>query len=99
MPPDTPVDVEKLEKVAMILKTISHPIRVGVVDLLMRHNQLSVSQLCARLSIEQSLLSHHLTPMRQKGILGTDRDGKNIHYYLRLQEVRKVIDCMRECKL
>lgn len=91
------MSIEKLEKVAFILKTIAHPLRLGMVDLLAHHERLSVNEICEKLNAEQSLVSHHLTNMKLKGIMGSSREGKNIYYYLKMQEVVKVIECMENC--
>ncbi|HAA15459.1 MAG TPA: transcriptional regulator [Cytophagales bacterium] len=93
------LDTEKLEKVAFILKTIAHPLRIGIVDLLTTYERLSVNEICFRLDAEQSLTSHHLSNMKLKGILGSEREGKNIFYFLKLKEVTKVIDCMENCDI
>ena len=95
---ETLLSIEKLEKVAFILKTIAHPLRIGIVDLLTKHEQLSVNEICEKLHAEQSLISHHLTNMKLKGILSSYRDGKNIYYSLKLKEVVKVIECMENCQ-
>ena len=95
---ETLLSIEKLEKVAFILKTIAHPLRIGIVDLLTKHDQLSVNEICEKLNAEQSLISHHLTNMKLKGILSSYRDGKNIYYSLKLKEVVKVIECMENCQ-
>ena len=36
---------EKLERIAYILKTVAHPLRLGIVHLLEKHEQLSVSEI------------------------------------------------------
>jgi len=95
---ETSLGIEKLEKVAFILKTVAHPLRLGVIDLLTYHNRLSVNEICEKLNAEQSLVSHHLTNMKLKGILGSSREGKNIYYFLKMQEVVKVIACMENCE-
>ena len=95
---ETLLSIEKLEKVAFILKTIAHPLRIGIVDLLTKNDQLSVNEICEKLNAEQSLISHHLTNMKLKGILSSYRDGKNIYYSLKLKEVVKVIECMENCQ-
>jgi len=53
--------VEKLERIAYILKTVAHPLRLGIVHLLELHPQLSVSQICESLGSEQSLTSRRTT--------------------------------------
>jgi len=89
--------VEKLEKAAFILKTLAHPLRLSIVDLLSQHEKLSVNDICQALNSEQSLTSHHLSNMKLKGILNSSREGKNIYYSLRMQEVVKVLICMDNC--
>jgi len=92
-----PLKPEQLEKVAFILKTIAHPLRIGIAELLNYNEKLSVTEICEKLQSEQSLTSHHLNNMKLKGILGSKREGQNIYYYLLLKEVTKVVDCMKHC--
>ena len=68
------LSVEKMEKVAFILKTTAHPTRIAIVQLLAAHDSLSVTDISERLHVEQSLLSHHLSGMKLKGILSSSRE-------------------------
>ena len=86
------LSVKKMEKVAFVLKTTAHPTRIAIVQLLAAHDSLSVSNISERLSVEQSLLSHHLSGMKLKGILSSTRDGKNIYYALKMREVIDEVD-------
>jgi len=92
-------DIEKLEKVSFILKTIAHPLRIGIIGLLVENNRLCVNDICSQLNSEQSLTSHHLSNMKLAGILGSERSGKNINYYLKMPEVVDVIKCMNQCEV
>jgi DNA-binding transcriptional ArsR family regulator len=92
------LDQDTLEKVAFVLKTIAHPLRIGIVDLLNRNDEQSVNQICEALESEQSLTSHHLQNMKLKGILGSRREGKNIFYHLKVKEVTSVISCIEKCE-
>ena len=51
-PPTLPVnlglDIEKMEKVALILKTTAHPMRITIVQLLAAPEQFSVNDICER---------------------------------------------------
>lgn len=91
------LETEKLEKAAFVLKTIAHPVRLGVVQLLGEHHSLTVSEICNKLSCEQSLISHHLNIMKLKGVLKSERSGKNIHYSLKMEDILKVLDCVENC--
>ncbi len=90
--------IEKLKRIANILKTVAHPLRLGIVYLLKRHEHLSVSEICEIMESEQSLTSHHLQRMRLKGILKAKRDGKSIRYSLKEKDVSKIIDCLENCQ-
>jgi ArsR family transcriptional regulator len=90
-------EIGRLEHTAFVLKTIAHPLRLRIVALLGKHERLSVNEICIHMACEQSLVSHHLNLMKLKGVLDSDRNGKQIFYYLALTEVLTVIDCMENC--
>lgn len=43
---NTVMDFEKCEKMALVLKTIAHPIRIGIVALLTRNKVLFANEIC-----------------------------------------------------
>ena len=90
--------VQKLERIATILKTVAHPLRLGVVHLLEEHERLSVSQICELLDSEQSLTSHHLQTMRLNGVLTVQREGRSMFYSLKERDLTKIISCLENCK-
>ncbi len=85
------LDRERVEKIAFVLKTVAHPMRVGIIDLLSQHEKMSVNEITAYLGLEQSLTSHHLANLKMKGVLGSKRGGKQIFYFLKLKEVVDLI--------
>lgn len=91
------IDIEKLSRVAEILKTIAHPIRLAIVEALDHHDSLSVSELMKETNTEQSLLSHHLIKMKDKGVLKSERRGKSIYYELTDKHITNIFDCMANC--
>lgn len=95
----TELDFKKLEKVAEILKAVAHPIRIQVIDLLGKADELTVTEIYGALGSEQSLTSHHLTKMKDKGVLNCRREGKNIYYSLADSNITKVIGCIENCDL
>ncbi len=91
--------IPKLEKAAYILKSIAHPSRLAIINILSQQEWLAVSEISNELEIEQSLTSHHLNIMKMKGVLESKREGKNIKYKLKLTEVKEVISCIEHCDL
>lgn len=89
---------EKLEKAAFILKTVAHPTRLAVVDLLRLNDRLSVNQIGDTLNVEQSLLSHHLITMKLKGILSSHKEGQSVFYSLKEKDIPKLIECIENCE-
>lgn len=90
--------VEKLERIAFILKTVAHPMRLAIIHLLELHPQLSVSEICESLGTEQSLTSHNLQNMKIKGILSSKRSGRSVYYSLKEKDVSMIIECLEDCK-
>lgn len=93
------LDIAKLDKVAEILKAVAHPIRIKVIELLGYSQELTVSEIYETLGTEQSLTSHHLTKMKDKGVLNCRRDGKNIYYSLADSKITNVITCIENCDM
>jgi DNA-binding transcriptional ArsR family regulator len=92
------IDPERLERVAFIIKAVAHPLRLGIIDMLDQCEKMCVSELQTHLNVEQALLSHHLSIMRDKGILQTSREGKNIFYSLTDKNITKIITCIQSCR-
>ena len=86
-----------MEQAAYTLKAIAHATRLNIINLLSKDEELNVSEIGERLQCEQSLLSHHLTDMRAKGILNYRRDGKNCFYSLKNKQIIQIIDCINSC--
>lgn len=90
------LNLDRVERIAFVLKTIAHPMRVGIIDLLNEHEKMSVNDITSYLGLEQSLTSHHLANMKMKGILGSKREGKNIFYFLRMKEVVDLVKVLED---
>lgn len=91
------IDAEKLERAAFVLKAVAHPVRIAIIDLLDQCGRLNVSELQNKLDIEQALLSHHLTNMRDRGILSAEREGKCVYYSLTDATITNIIHCINSC--
>lgn len=92
-------DEKKIERAAYVLKAIAHPLRIRIIQMLNENKELNVSAIYKNLNAEQSLISHHLINMRDKGILDIRRSGKNIYYFLADSAVSEVIECIYNSKI
>ena len=90
---------ELLEKQSRILRAISHPVRIALLDLLQEKKELSVTEIHKTLNLRQAEASHHLGILRDKGILNSIRDGKSIKYSLKIEKLSQIINCINSCNL
>lgn len=88
---------EQVEKSANMLKAIAHPIRIAILNHLDKGKQLSVKEISELLGIEQSATSHHLGILKDKGILLSKREGKNIYYYIKDENITSIVECIGRC--
>ncbi|MGD1839369.1 MAG: ArsR/SmtB family transcription factor [Thermonemataceae bacterium] len=91
---------EKLQKVAKILKTIAHPVKLEILEVLEEEEPLDVSTICARIGIECeiSMMSHHLSKMKDNGILTSEKRGKQVFYKIADRYLLNIFDCMEGCE-
>ncbi len=91
------INPENLEQAAKMLKAMAHPIRILLIDCLQDGKEHSVTEIHKKLEIEQSVTSHHLGILKDKGILSSKRTGKNTYYFLKHYNIRSLIECINGC--
>ncbi|MEL7533530.1 MAG: metalloregulator ArsR/SmtB family transcription factor, partial [Bacteroidota bacterium] len=90
-------DAEKLKRVARLMKTVSHPVRLSIIDLLLEKGAMSVTDIYENVGISQSNASQHLKALEDVGVLGSDRNGKSILYQIQNQQIAQLLHCVNEC--
>jgi len=91
------LDASQLDRAASMLKAIAHPMRIAILNHLEDGKKLTVTQIHNLLNIEQSTTSHHLGILKDKGVLASQRDGKNTFYFLKHDSLRNIVDCVSRC--
>ncbi len=87
--PEVP-QADDLERVTEIFKTLSEPIRVQLV-LLLVHGERSVATLVEALGQPQSTVSRHLGVLRSAEVVKTRRETTHIHYRLADTHVAQLV--------
>ena len=92
---------DKLNAVAKIFKTIAHPVKLEILEILEAEEPLDVSTICERIntSCETSMMSHHLTKMKDNGILRSQKQGKQVFYTIADRQILSLFDCMDKCMM
>ena len=66
---------------AEFFKTLSHPVRIRVLELLSEREH-SVGELLQEIDVEASNLSQQLAVLRRAGLVTTRKEGSTVHYSL-----------------
>jgi len=80
---------------AEMCKVFSNPIRLEILNLL-RDREMSVTELIDKSKLSQANISQHLSIMKSKGIVVSERNGKNIYYKLQNSKIIKAFDIIKE---
>jgi DNA-binding transcriptional ArsR family regulator len=90
------IPLEVLEQAAETLKTVAHPVRLRIVDLLGRSGQMNVSELVEALEAKPAITSQQLGLMKDRGIVTCQREGNRVYYRLANPNLMRVLDCIRD---
>jgi DNA-binding transcriptional ArsR family regulator len=93
---DIPSNHTVLEEASQMLKAVAHPVRLSIMSLL-RENKMNVTEIFEQLGVEQAVASHHLSIMKDRGVLLSERDGKNIYYRLKHPRLIEIVECVNDC--
>ncbi len=80
--------VEKSE----ILKTIAHPVRLCILAMLIMEEQSNVSDMQCCLDVPQPSVSQHLAKLKAAGILSSERNGTEIIYKIKNEDVKHIVE-------
>ena len=90
---------EKLESVAKLFKTIAHPVKLEILEVLETEEPLDVTTICQRIGAECeiSMMSHHLAKMKDNDILVSEKKGKQVYYKIKDRNILNIFDCLDAC--
>lgn len=83
-----------LEKKAEMIKTLGHPIRLCIMEVLADHNEKTVTEIYTDLEIEQAVASHHLRILKNSGVLSSSKKGKNVLYSISHDNLKEIFDLL-----
>ncbi|HCW05210.1 MAG TPA: transcriptional regulator [Clostridium sp.] len=88
------VNFEKLEEVSELLKVLAHPVRLCIVNGLLKKGECNVSHMQHCLDLPQSTISQHLQKLKTAGLIKGERKGLEIIYRLVDERVAKIIELL-----
>lgn len=79
---------------AEFFKTLGHPVRIRVLELLSEREH-AVAEMLAEVGIEAANLSQHLAVLRRNGLVTTRKEGLTVHYSLTSPRVAELLAVAR----
>ena len=84
------LDYGMLRRAVLTLRAVNHPLRKQIITLIESRKKMPVTDVYAKLKIEQSVASQHLAILRRAEIVKTERDGKFIYYSVNKKRVAEI---------
>jgi DNA-binding transcriptional ArsR family regulator len=80
---------------AEFFKTLGHPARIRVLELLSQREH-AVSEMLPEVGIEPANLSQHLAVLRRMGLVTTRKEGSTVYYSLTSPQVAELLAVARQ---
>lgn len=84
-----------MEHAAEILKTMAHPTRLLIVELL-QAKEMCVNDIAEALDNKQAITSQQLNMMKDKGVLSRRREGVKVYYHIENNNIANLLHCINE---
>ena len=87
------IDLEALAEAAECLRTLAHPHRLRMVQMLLS-GRYSVGELAEACDIPSHMASEHLRLMQRCGFLGQEKQGRFVYYTIAEPHLANILQCV-----
>ena len=98
IPTELRLSAERAGRIAVLSKTLSHPVRVQIVDLLNRYSgEVCVCEIERHFSLSQPTISHHLRVLSEAGVIDGEQRGLWVYYRIvpgALEPLGDLLSCL-----
>lgn len=86
-------DLKALEQAAECLRTLAHPHRLRMVQMLLQ-GEFTVGALAEACGISSPMASEHLRLMQRCGMLASIKNGRNVYYRVTERHLESILGCI-----
>lgn len=86
-------EMKNLQAAAECLRTLAHPMRLRMVQLMLR-GEFTVGELAGACEIASHVASEHLRMMQHCGFLNRRQEGRRIYYQVAEPAVEQIMNCI-----
>lgn len=87
------IDLDALARAAECLKTLAHPLRLRMVQMLL-HGRYTVGELAEACGIASPMASGHLRLLERCGLLSHERKGREVYYLVAEPGLQDILACI-----
>lgn len=88
-----PATMDALGQAAECLRTLAHPVRLRMVQLLLQ-GRYTVGELADDCGVPSNVASEHLRLMQRCGFFTSERDGRNVYYRVTEPHLQQLMTCV-----
>jgi ArsR family transcriptional regulator, zinc-responsive transcriptional repressor len=88
------LSLDVLEKAAECLRTLAHPHRLRIIQILLMRDE-SVGELAKACGLPSHMVSEHLRLLKDRGFLASERQGRRIFYKIAEPALAGIMDCIK----
>ena len=86
-------DLESLGQAAECLRTLAHPHRLRMVQMMLQ-GRFTVGELAEACEIPSHMASEHLRLMQRCGFLAAEKDGRCVYYTVAEPHLASILNCI-----
>lgn len=86
-------DPAAFAEAAECLKTLAHPVRLRMVQLLL-HGRYTVGELAEDCAVPNNVASEHLRLMQRCGFFTSEREGRRVYYVVAEPHLKNIMNCV-----
>ena len=88
-------NLEALGQAAECLRTLAHPHRLRMIQMLLR-GRYTVGELAEACEIPSHMASEHLRLLQRSGFLAAEKDGRFVYYTVAEPHLANILACVEE---
>jgi DNA-binding transcriptional ArsR family regulator len=88
-----PANMDALGQAAECLRTLAHPVRIRIVQLLL-HGRYTVGELAEDCGVPDNVASEHLRLMQRCGFFNSEREGRRVYYRVVEPQLENLMSCI-----
>jgi DNA-binding transcriptional ArsR family regulator len=88
-------DMESLGQAAECLRTLAHPHRLRMVQMLLQ-GDFAVGELAEACNLPSPMASEHLRLMQRCGFLTSEKEGRKVYYRVAESHLKSILKCVED---